>query len=486
MIMESQMVIIFGGTGDLTKRKLIPSLYHLLKKKELTACTPIICIGRQKITRESFLQELTVERFIEDVDDSLLQDLLGRVEYLCFDVRTGSAGEFSAEIKAVRQKYRCAANSLIYLALPTGLFPETADLIQTLHDEKCWQRVVFEKPFGTDVASAKKLNENIMAVLEEDQIFRVDHYLGKELVQNILTLRFANEIFANAWHAQCIDHIQITVSETLGVEKRAGYYDSSGAVRDMVQNHLLQLLSFVAMEPPRAETVDALRDAAAAVIARLRQVERKDVVLGQYGPGVVNNSEVAGYKAENGVPDDSATETYAALRAYVDTPRWQGVPFYLRTGKRLKDRYADIKLVFKHNLTQMGTIPGKPNMIIIRIQPDEGIALAFNVRKPGDSNTTEPVLMDFCHHCHFGPNTPEAYESILRNVMLGDRSIFPRWDWILASWKYIDDLRSKAGGPKIYPAGSEGPAEADVLLAQDGRRWLSANSSRQIIPLHLE
>jgi glucose-6-phosphate 1-dehydrogenase len=485
MIMESQMIIIFGGTGDLTRRKLIPSLYHLLRKKELTDCTPIVCIGRQQITPESFLQGLTIDRFIEDVDDAVLQDLLGRIEYLRFDVLAGSPAEFSAEVASIRQKYRCAANTLIYLALPTRIFSDAADLIATLHDETCWQRVVFEKPFGEDVASAKQLNENIMSVLREDQIFRVDHYLGKELVQNILTLRFANEIFASTWHAQSINHIQITVSETLGVEKRAGYYDRSGAVRDMVQNHLLQLLSFVAMEPPQADSVDALRDAAAAVIGQLRQVEKKDVVLGQYGSGFVGNAQAVEYTAEDGVSGESVTETYAALRAYVDTPRWQGVPFYLRTGKRLKNRYADIKLVFKHNLPQAGTVPGEPNMIIIRIQPDEGIALAFNVRKPGDSGNTESVLMDFCHHCHFGPNTPEAYESILRNVMLGDHSIFPRWDWILASWKYIDGLRSKAGPPSIYTAGSEGPVEADALLAQDGRTWLNGNSSRQIIPLNL-
>jgi len=485
MILESQMIIIFGGTGDLTRRKLIPSLYHLLKKKQLTGCTPIVCLGRQKINRESFLKNLTIDKFIEDMDDAVVQDLLGRIEYLCFDVLTGSRAEFYNGIEAIRQKYKCAANSLIYLALPTIVFQKTAELIGVLHDETCWQRVVFEKPFGEDVVSARNLNESIMSVLREDQIFRVDHYLGKELVQNILTLRFANEIFASSWHEQTIDHIQITVSETLGVEKRAGYYDRSGAVRDMVQNHLLQLLSFVAMEPPREETADALRDAAVAVMNHLRPVEKQDVVLGQYGSNFVGSSEVLGYRAEDGVADDSVTETYVALRAYVDTPRWQGVPFYLRTGKRLKQRYADIKLVFKHKVSPIGAMPGEPNMIIIRIQPDEGIALAFNVRKPGDSGNTESVLMDFCHHCHFGPNTPEAYESILRNVMLGDHSIFPRWDWILASWKYIDGLRSIASPPRNYTAGSEGPAEADALLALDGRSWLNDKSSQQIIPRYL-
>jgi glucose-6-phosphate 1-dehydrogenase len=484
MILESQMIIIFGGTGDLTRRKLIPSLYHLLKKKQLTDCTPIICIGRQKITRASFLKNLTIDKFIEDPDDAVVQDLYGRIEYLCFDLLTGSRAEFHAGIEAIRQKYKCAANSLIYLALPTTVFQKTAELIGALQDETCWQRVVFEKPFGEDAVSARKLNESIMSVLREDQIFRVDHYLGKELVQNILSLRFTNQIFASSWHGQNIDHVQITVSESLGVEKRAGYYDRSGAVRDMVQNHLLQLLSFVAMEPPQTDSADALRDAAAAVICHLRPVEAKDVVLGQYGPGLVGTSRVVGYTSENGVADESITETYAALRTYIDTPRWQGVPFYLRTGKRLKHRYADIKLVFKHKLSPVGTMQGQPNVIIIRIQPDEGIALAFNIRKPGDSGDTESVSMDFCHRCHFGPNTPEAYESILRNVMFGDHSIFPRWDWIQASWDYIDGLRNIANPPSAYKAGSGGPVEADDLLAQDGRKWLENNSFQQIIPLH--
>lgn len=485
MTLESQMIIIFGGTGDLTRRKLIPSLYHLQKKKQLTDCTPIVCLGRQEITRESFLNSLTIDRFVEGADDVAVQDLLGRIEYLCFDVLTGSSAEFYAGVEAIRQKYKCAANSLIYLALPTTVFQKTAELIGALHDNTGWQRVVFEKPFGEDAVSARKLNKSITSVLREDQIFRVDHYLGKELVQNILTLRFANEIFASTWHERTIDHIQITVSETLGVEKRAGYYDQSGAVRDMVQNHLLQLLSFVAMEPPRTGTADALRDEAAAVMSHLRPVEKEDVVLGQYGSGFVGSSAVVGYTAEEGVVDQSVTETYAALRAYVDTPRWQGVPFYLRTGKRLKHRYADIRLVFKQTESPIGTMPGEPNMIIIRIQPDEGIALSFNVRKPGDGGNTESVLMDFCHHCHFGPNTPEAYESILRNVMLGDHSIFPRWDWIQASWEYIDGLRRIASPPRKYTAGSEGPVEADALLAQDGRMWLNDISSRQILPIHL-
>ena len=484
MTLESQMILIFGGTGDLTRRKLIPSLYHLLKKKQLTKCTPIVCIGRQEITQEVFLNQLSPEKYVKDPDQDVLKDLLGRIEYLCFDLLKGTPSEFKAKVEILQQKYRCAANRLIYLALPTTVFQKTAEFIAVLHDETGWQRVVFEKPFGEDLRSANQLNNSIMSVLQEEQIYRVDHYLGKELVQNILTLRFANEIFSSTWNAQTIDHVQITVSETLGVEKRAGYYDRSGAVRDMLQNHLLQLLSFVAMEPPGAGTADFLRDEAAAVVSSLRSPEAEDIVLGQYGAGDIAGEQRIGYTDEDGVADDSTTETYVAIRAYVDTPRWQGMPFYLRTGKRLDHRYADIKIVFKQKALKVNAVPGEPNLITIRIQPNEGIALAFNVRKPGGNGTTESVLMDYCHQCHFGPNTPEAYDSILRHVMQGDHSIFPRWDWLAASWQYIDCLRQIAGPPVIYKAGSRGPVAADKLPARDGRKWLSDESAgERMLPL---
>ncbi len=290
-------------------------------------------------------------------------------------------------------------------------------------------------------------------------------------MQNILTLRFANEIFAGAWCAQAVDHVQITVAETLGVEKRAGYYDRSGAVRDMLQNHLLQLLSLVAMEPPAEAEADGVRNEAVKVMEQLRPLTEADIVLGQYGAGSNNGENVPAYRREEGVADASTTETYVAIRAHVDNDRWQGVPFYLRTGKRLQHRCADIRIVFKHAAHHLVGLGGEPNMIIIRIQPDEGLALAFNVQQPTDQDETESVLMDFCHHCHFGPNTPEAYESILYNVMEGDHSLFPRRDWIEASWAYIDRLRALAAPPVIYASGSMGPLEADRLLEGDGRRW---------------
>lgn len=483
MTLESQMILIFGATGDLNRRKLIPSLYHLVKKQRLTACTPIVCIGRKDLSQEEFIAHLSVEDFIPDRDPGVMEDLLRRIEYLCFDVASGNTEDFAAAISRVQKRSMCTHNKLIYLALPTSVFHKSAQLIGALDSKSGWKRVVFEKPFGADLASAQRLNENIRKVLNEDEIYRVDHYLGKELVQNILTLRFANELFSGAWRSSAIDHVQVTVSETLGVEKRAGYYDKSGAVRDMLQNHLLQLLSFVAMEYPAEDATDGLRDEAAIVMRSLRPLERTDIVLGQYGPGTIESNPVEGYLSESGVTHDSSTETFAAIRTYIDTGRWRGVPFYLRTGKRLGHRYADIKIVFKQRGRHSVGKDGEPNIIIIRIQPDTGIAMAFNVQKPGEEDTMESVLMDFCHHCHFGPNTPEAYESILYNVMEGDHSLFPRSDWIEASWKYIDRLRLIADPAVTYSAGSSGPAEADALLAADGREWLNGEPATQAVSI---
>jgi len=476
MTLESQMIIIFGATGDLTRRKLIPSLYHLIRKNRLTDCTPVVCIGRRDLAPEAFIKHLSIEQFISPHDDKVIENLIKRIFYFSFDLAGGSHEEFVKVIKQVQSQYGCTHNRLMYFALPTSVFQQAVELIDGLNSGKGWRRVVFEKPFGSDLASAQLLNTNIAKVLREEEIYRVDHYLGKELVQNILTLRFANEIFSGAWRDRTIDHVQITVSETLGVEKRAGYYDKSGALRDMVQNHLLQLLSFVAMEPPGEESADGLRDEAVAVMRSLRPPGPKDVVLGQYGQGTIDSEPVPGYLQEAGVDEHSTTETFAAIRVYIDTPRWQGVPFYLRTGKRLQQRYAEIKIVFRKGNRHIVGKNADPNMVIIRIQPNEGIALAFNVQTPGEDEQTESVMMDFCHHCHFGPNTPEAYESILYNIMEGDHSIFPRQDWVEASWNYVDRLRSVAAPPVHYRAGTTGPPEADSLLASDGRNWLIEES----------
>jgi len=472
MANNSQMIVIFGATGDLAKRKLVPALYRLMQRGELAEDTAIVCLGRRSYSEVEFVEHLKLDHFIGDPNPPLLEQLIKSIHYRCFNLATATAQELQRMLQEIRQVSGCSTNTLFYLALPTSAFSRVASLIHPLIKEEGWKRVVFEKPFGEDLESAEQLNQAIVSVLSEEQIFRVDHYLGKELVQNILFLRFANQVFSCAWNSSAIDHVQITVSESLGVEERAGYYDRSGAIRDMVQNHLLQLLSFTAMEPPRSGQGNAVRDEAAAVMAKLRPAEPGDVVVGQYTEGRSGKEHYAGYLQEKNIPLDSTTETFVAVRVWVDTPRWLGVPFYLRTGKRLASRYAEIKVVFKQHQLNGLVQHDQPNMIIIRIQPDEGIGLAFNVRKPDDTDQSESVLMDFCHHCHFGPNTPEAYESIMASVLIGDPLLFTRWDWLRASWKYIDRLKGVAPPVVGYPAGSTGPKEADDLLESDKRSWL--------------
>ena len=473
----SPMIVIFGSTGDLAKRKLIPSLYRLLQRQELPPASPIVCLGRRNYSEQEYLEQLELDRFIPGSNPDVLTRLVANIRYELFDIETSTGKELQDILYRVRHQTDCSANVLFYLALPTTSFPAVAEIIRPLVTGSGWQRVVFEKPFGTDLVSAERLNHTIGSVLKEEQIYRVDHYLGKELVQNILFLRFANEIFSCSWNRDAIDHVQITVSETLGVEERASYYDRTGAIRDMIQNHLLQLLSFVAMEPPHTGEGNAIRDEAARVMLHIRPPVTQDVVRAQYEAGRIGAEDVAGYRDEVGVPGDSTTETFAALRLWVDTPRWDGVPFYLRTGKRLKHRYAEITVVFRQHQLEGLVRHDEPNRITIRIQPDEGIALAFNVRKPGDTHHTESVLMDFCHHCHFGPNTPEAYESILGSVLKGDPLLFTRWDWLRASWHYIDQVLDVAPVVASYPAGSEGPPEADALLGMDGRAWVTGNET---------
>lgn len=468
MTTENHMIVLLGSTGDLAKRKIIPALYQLFRKAQVSVQCPIVCLGRREYTKEQFIEHLELSRFIKKSDPQLIEQLTTQIVYIQQDLKTFAPEVLKQQFDQIAQTYKCSSNKLFYLALPASVFSQAADIIQLFSGDEGWLRVVFEKPFGDDLASAEELNNSITSVLQEEQIYRVDHYLGKELVQNIFTLRFHNELFRWAWHCEAIDHVQITASEELGVEDRAGYYDKSGAVRDMIQNHLLQLLSLTAMEPPLSNDPEEIRNRTGEVIQSLIPVHQDDVVLGQY----------EGYTDENGVDSNSTTETFAAFKVYIDMPRWQGVPFYLKTGKKLDERYADIKVVFKHNdeLCNTGDCD-QPNVVVIRIQPDDGIAIAFNVKRPGRSMITEPVLMDFCHHCHFGPNTPEAYESILLNVMQGEPTAFARWDWIKNSWKFVDHLRQAAQPPYIYSQGSTGPAESDALAQRSGRHWIHGEIS---------
>ena len=459
-MIESSMIIIFGATGDLTKRKLIPALYHLEKRGELPACMPIVCIGRRPYSREEFFGHLEPERFIKDAEDAVLQRLLERVTYHRVDLDTATPASFQRTIEQVESVYGCTKNKLFYLAVAPQLFDPIISLIAPLNQGEGYKRVLLEKPFGHDSASAAALQQSLTKAFAEDQIFRIDHYLGKALVQNIIAFRFSNALFEKGWSGEDIDYIQITAAETVGVETRAGYYDQVGAIRDMVQNHLLQLLSIVAMEPPKSLAAEDVRDETAKVMKKVRLGK---VVRGQYGAG----KGMHGYREEAGIAPDSSTETYAAFELFVDTPRWENTPFYVRTGKRLGQKYTRIDVVFKRS----GLFEASaPNVLSIRVQPDEGISFSMNAKQPTKGFLLEQVLLDYCHPCHFGPNTPEAYESLLHEVLSGEKTLFTRWDWLQHSWSFIDALpQTPVHG---YPAGSDGPKEADDLIAP--RKWRSS------------
>ena len=447
--MDPAMIVIFGSTGDLTKRKLIPALYELRRKGRLHECTPIVCVGRRAFDDGSFVRHLEPERFIEGADEESLQGFLRNVRYLHMDIGSATPRDLKEAIKGIEEEFSCSTSKLFYLAVPPSLFGPITDLIVPLKGEgDGWQRVVFEKPFGHDLDSATKLQSSVSEVFDEEDIFRIDHYLGKALVQSILAFRFSNPLFENSWDRDDIERVEIVASEDLGVETRAGYYDRSGALLDMVQNHLLQVLSLVAMDAPSSLEADAIRDRTAEVVRSLRL---DSWVRGQYAAG----NGMRGYHEEEGVAADSETETYVSLRLLVDTPRWHDVPFIIRTGKRLKARFAHVKVFFKPSRLFSAS---SPNVLTLRIQPDEGIAFSFNVKRP-EQQGLEEVDMDFCHPCHFGPNTAEAYESLLAEVLKGDHTLFPRWDWLEASWSFIDAINERKPPLKRYPAGSDGPAE---------------------------
>ncbi|MFH1848718.1 MAG: glucose-6-phosphate dehydrogenase [archaeon] len=430
-------MIIFGATGDLAKKKLLPAL-HSLHGKGIRL--PVQCVGRRRISRERYLDFMGIRGYDAG--------FLSQISYHRMDLEDPIRG-------GIRE------DNLFYYALSPDLFERAVEVTRKLAGPD--KRVVFEKPFGHDLASARRLNKCIGKVFSEDEIYRIDHYLGKELVQNILVFRFANSIFEQIWNRNFIDHIQITMAESIGVESRAEYYDNAGAVRDMLQNHVLQVVSLAAMEPPKSMKADDIRDEKARL---LRKVAITDVVLGQYGPGLIDGKRVGSYLDDIG--HKSGTETFVSAQLNIDNKRWKGVPFFVRTGKRIAKRGGEINIVLKDvSCTLFSTGCGSlPNIITIRIQPDEGISILFNAKTP--QGRLEQVKMDFCHRCRFGENTPEAYEVLLTEIIKGDQTQFTRWDCVEASWKLIDPFLGR-GKLHIYRAGSQGP-QSSVL--REGRKWI--------------
>ena len=495
-IPEPFVMVVFGASGDLTRRKLMPAIFQLWCRNHLPESAAIIGYSRSDKTDESFRAELCdsirnkmpCHRGL--IDDAAWEAFASRIFYQ----RGGydSPDDFAAlseRIETLSAERNVPGNCMHYLATPPEAF---ADIIENLGAASLarrgqtdpWARIVIEKPFGTDLQSARDLNRIARSVFDENQIFRIDHYLGKETVQNIMVLRFANSIFEHAWCHDYIDHVQITAAESLGVGARGGYYDRSGALRDMVQNHLMHLLCLVAMEPPSSLTAAAVRDEKVKVLKALRTIPpicaASGVVRARYTAGSINGQDVPGYRQADNVPADSRTETFVAFKAHVDNWRWSGVPFYLRTGKRLPRRCTEISIHFKDvpqvlfNLPPAG--PLRPNVLTIRVQPDEGIALEFQAKVPGPAMNIKPLEMDFGYRESFGEAPPDAYQRLLLDAAVGDATLFTRSDEVEAAWQFVTPViegcsQDSADNVLQYAAGTWGPQEADELIEADGNRW---------------
>lgn len=494
------ILVIFGGSGDLTKRLIVPSLYNLTVGGLIPERFAVIGVGRAALTTGTWRQELEgmAKQFVrtggcalgEEFDAAAWGWLAERLIYFQADLADPAGYQRLDRLIAERAEADgIGRNVIFYLAIGDRLFGPVVDALGRAgllrQSAGAWRRVVIEKPFGHDLASARALDRQILSVLEEDQIYRIDHYLGKETVQNIMVLRFANGFFEPLWNRDHIDHVQITAAETLGVEKRGKFYDQTGALRDMVPNHMFQLLSMVAMEPPTSFAANAVRNEKAKVLEAVRLCSAEEAlhcsVRGQYGPGIVQGEPVVGYRQGPDVAPDSRTETYAACKFLIENWRWAGVPFYLRTGKRLARRSTQIVIEFRQApFTLFRDTPTDQlaaNRLVLQIQPDEGATLEFDAKVPGPTVRIAGVRMDFKYKDYFSVKPNTGYETLLYDCMIGDQTLFQRADFVEAGWSVVQPiLDSWAQHPPPdfpnYAAGSAGPAEADELLARDGRAWL--------------
>ncbi|MCG3147031.1 MAG: Glucose-6-phosphate 1-dehydrogenase 2 [Verrucomicrobiae bacterium] len=485
---EPCVVVIFGATGDLTRRKLVPALCNLAHEGQLPAGFAVVGFARRPKSNAEFRAELLdgVKKFSRfnpinpAVWDSFAQGIF--YHQAEFSDATGY-DRLNQFLRQLDKDRGTAGNRLFYLATAP---PDFTTIIRQLGAHGLGRgtasRIIVEKPFGRSLATAHELNTELATVFDENQVYRIDHYLGKETVQNILALRFANEIFEPLWNQKYIDHVQITVSESLGVETRGSYYEKSGALRDMVQNHMMQLLALVGMEPPAGLAANDIRDEKVKVLRSIRPIEPGHIsqssVRGQYAAGSLAGKAVVGYHEELNVAPDSRTETFVALKLFIDNWRWASVPFYLRHGKRLPKQTAEIAIQFKAPPAVLfaaeTTAPVQPNVLVLRIQPDEGIAIRMNAKVPGTALHIEPVKMDFRYGGSFGARSPEAYERLLHDALAGDATLFTRSDEVEASWRLMDAVLTgwqTAGRPAAYEAGTWGPPEADAFIAKDGRTW---------------
>ncbi|MEP6712500.1 MAG: glucose-6-phosphate dehydrogenase [Ferruginibacter sp.] len=486
------IIAIFGGTGDLTWRKLIPALYNLYLDDWLNTKFLIICMGRQEMTNAAFIKRLKdgVDQFSRRGKTKKTEwDVFAKmIEYKKAEFDNSSVySSLKKQITVFEKEAACPVNKIFYMAVPPQFFELIATKIGAadLAADKAYARLVIEKPFGSDLKSAQKLNKVLLNIFDETQLYRIDHYLGKETVQNILAFRFANALFEPIWNRNYIDHVQITVAEKIGVESRGNYYEINGALRDMIQNHLLQLLCLIAMEPPVSFNADEVRNKKVDVLHALRKIKKEEVhnfaIRGQYDEGWVEGKKVKGYRQEPDVSPESHTETFAAIKFFIDNWRWSNVPFYVRTGKRMNESISVITIQFKpvphQSFPDEATENWQPNRMVLNLQPDMGIRIRFQAKKPGLQMQLNPVDMLFNYSDTYTSGTPEGYETLLLDVIEGDATLFMRADQVEAAWEILTPILSNwQSNPSVnfpnYAAGSHGPEASEGLIAKDGNNWI--------------
>lgn len=484
----SAILVIFGGTGDLTHRKLMPALYNMLLDGLVPENFQVVSIGRRDKTEEEYRNEIRIsmEKYSRNkVDEKIWARLNDMIRYYRFDFRElDKYNELKEYLDGIDDNAGTLGNRIYYLAVAPEYF-ET--IVVGLHradmakSKSSWRRLVIEKPFGKDLTTARELNQKLLEVFDEKDIYRIDHYLGKEMIQNIMVLRFSNSIFESIWNNKFIDNVQISLTEKLGVGTRGGYYEHSGAMRDMIQSHIMQILSLVAMEPPVNLKTDSIRSEKLKVIEAIEDINQEflknNVVFGQYGNGIIDDVPVVGYREEDNIPENSKTETFVALKLHINNFRWAGTPFYIRTGKRLGRYGAEIVIQFKDlpNILYFKDRNQEPNILVIRIQPNVGVFFQFNTKDFSTHHDIVTTKMDTSYVSPTQGNTPEAYERLIYDILRGDSTLFSRWDEVEAAWNVADKIIRYREQCKIelpnYAAGSMGPERAFELMAKDGRRW---------------